>query len=87
MEEVRRVREVAVVQEQLDVLVVLVPVQVLDAARVETRAPTNNVGSGNIAGTVEAGDDPPVSKKKQKKQNWSGGRGARRQWMLKNASK
>ena len=50
-------------------------------------APTNNVGSGNIAGTVEAGDDPPVSKKKQKKQYWSGGRGARRQWMMKNASK
>ena len=50
-------------------------------------APTNNVGSGHIAGTVEAGDDPPVSKKKQKKQYWSGGRGARRQWMLKNASK
>ena len=50
-------------------------------------APTNNVGSGHIASTVEAGDDPPVSKKKQKKQYWSGGRGARRQWMLKNASK
>ena len=50
-------------------------------------APTNNVGSGNIAGTVESGDDPPVSKKKQKKQYWSGGRGSRRQWMLKNASK
>ena len=31
-------------------------------------APTNNVGSGHIAGTVEAGDSPPVSKKKQKKQ-------------------
>jgi len=28
-------------------------------------APTNNVGSGNIAGTVEAGDDPPVKKKKK----------------------
>ena len=52
-----------------------------------TSAPTNNVGSGNIAGTVEAGDDPPVSKKKQKKQYWSGGRGARRQWMKKDASK
>ena len=52
-----------------------------------TGAPTNNVGSGNIAGTVEAGDDPPVSKKKQKKQYWSGGRGARRQWMKKDASK
>ena len=26
-------------------------------------APTNNVGDGKIAGTVEAGDDPPVRKK------------------------
>ena len=47
-------------------------------------APTNNVGSGHIAGTVEAGDSPPVRKKKQ---YWSGGRGARKQWMKKNASK
>ena len=31
-----------------------------------TMAPTNNVGSGNIAGTVEAGDDPPVRRKKKK---------------------
>jgi hypothetical protein len=30
-------------------------------------APVNNVGGGNIAGTVEAGDDPPVKKKKNKK--------------------
>ena len=29
-------------------------------------APTNSVGSGKIAGTVEAGDDPPVRKKKKK---------------------
>ena len=28
--------------------------------------PTNNVGDGKIAGTVEAGDDPPVRKKKKK---------------------
>ena len=27
--------------------------------------PTNNVGRGKIAGTVEAGDDPPVRKKKR----------------------
>ena len=26
--------------------------------------PTNNVGSGNVAGTKEAGDDPPIKKKK-----------------------
>ena len=30
-------------------------------------APTNNVGSGNIAGTKEAGDDPPVRLKKKKR--------------------
>ena len=29
-------------------------------------APTNSVGGGQIAGTVEAGDDPPVNKKKKK---------------------
>jgi len=27
--------------------------------------PTNNVSGGKIAGTVEAGDDPPVRKKKR----------------------
>ena len=30
-----------------------------------TAAPTNTVGGGKIAGTVEAGDDPPVRKKKR----------------------
>ena len=30
-----------------------------------TAAPTNKVGGGNIAGTTEAGDDPPVRKKKR----------------------
>ena len=29
-------------------------------------APTNSVGGGQIAGTVEAGDNPPVNKKKKK---------------------
>jgi len=29
-------------------------------------APVNNVGGGRIAGTPDAGDDPPVSKKKKK---------------------
>jgi hypothetical protein len=34
--------------------------------REQVAPPTNNVGSGNIAGTVEAGDDPPVRRKKKK---------------------
>ena len=29
-------------------------------------APTNSVGGGQIAGTVEAGDDPPVKKGRKK---------------------
>ena len=48
-------------------------------------APTNNVGDGQIAGTVEAGDDPPVKKKKKKKGKKKtyayGGRGSRKMWM------
>ena len=52
-------------------------------------APTNNVGGGQIAGTVEAGDDPPVKKgrkkKKDKKKRYIyGGTGSRRMWMKKN---
>ena len=41
-------------------------------------APTNNVGAGKIAGTREAGDDPPV--KKRKRYIYSG-RGSRRMWL------
>ena len=41
--------------------------------------PTNNVGSGKIAGTVEAGDDPPVRRRKRK--YISGGRGSRKIWL------
>jgi|TARA_B100000035_G_scaffold139976_1_gene119241 hypothetical protein len=40
--------------------------------------PTNNVGDGKIAGTVEAGDDPPVRKKKR---YVYGGKGSRKMWM------
>ena len=50
--------------------------------REQVAPPTNNVGSGNIAGTVEAGDDPPVRKKKKK--YIYGGHGSRRMWMQKN---
>ena len=42
-------------------------------------SPTNNVGDGKIAGTVEAGDNPPVKKKKR---YIYGGRGSRKNWMV-----
>ena len=41
-------------------------------------APTNNVGAGKIAGTREAGDDPPV---RRKKKYIYGGRGSRKMWL------
>ena len=40
--------------------------------------PTNNVGDGKIAGTREAGDDPPVKKKKK---YIYGGHGSRKMWL------
>ena len=50
------------------------------ANQFEDVVPTNNVGGGQIAGTVEAGDDPPVKKKKKKTYAY-GGRGSRKMWM------
>ena len=44
-------------------------------------APTNAVGTGQIAGTKEACDDQPVRKKKK---YIYGGRGSRKTWMQKN---
>ena len=41
-------------------------------------APTNSVGGGQIAGTVEAGDEPPAKKKKR---YIYGGTGSRKMWM------
>ena len=38
----------------------------------------NSVGGGQIAGTVEAGDDPPAKKKKR---YIYGGKGSRKNWM------
>ena len=50
------------------------------ANQFEDVVPTNNVGGGQIAGTVEAGDDPPKKKKKKKTYAY-GGRGSRKMWM------
>ncbi len=40
--------------------------------------PTNNIGGGKIAGSVEAGDDPPVRLKKKKKYIYM--KGVRKMW-------
>ena len=44
-------------------------------------APTNNVGDGRISGTPDAGDDPPVKKKKKRKPTPVGRYGSRRAWL------
>ena len=56
----------------------------IDLAMKTEEAIANSVGDGQIAGTVEAGDDPPVKKKKKKgkkKRYAYGGRGSRKMWM------
>ena len=55
--------------------------KVLDIVRSHLyEQPVNNVGDGNIAGTKEAGDDPPVRKKKR----YIYQKGVRKLWMAKN---
>ena len=50
--------------------------------KLQEEVPVNNVSGGQIAGTKEAGDDPPVRKKKKK--YIYGGHGSRKTWMQKN---
>jgi hypothetical protein len=47
--------------------------------KLEEEAPTMALGHGQIAGTSEAGDDPPV--RRRKKKYMSGGRGSRKFWL------
>ncbi len=55
--------------------------KIIDKVRtLSEEAPTMNVGAGQIAGTKEAGDDPPVNKKKKKKNIYLG-MGSRVQWL------
>ena len=56
----------------------------IDLALNTEEAIANSLGGGKIAGTVEAGDDPPVKKGRKKKRYIYGGTGSRRMWMKKN---
>ena len=55
--------------------------KIIDIVRRQKLNEMMTVGAGGIAGTVEAGDDPPVRKKKKKKYI-SIGRKSRRAWMV-----
>ena len=53
--------------------------KIIDMIRnLHEEVPVNNVSGGQIAGTTEAGDDPPV--KKKKKYIYSG-HGSRKAWL------
>ena len=54
--------------------------KIIDIVRTlkEEGGPTVAMGHGQIAGSVEAGDDPPVRKKKR---YIYAGKGSRKQWM------
>ena len=59
--------------------------KIIDIVRKQKLNEMMTVGGRGIAGTVEAGDDPPVRKKKKKKDKKkyiSLGRGARKAWMV-----
>ena len=58
--------------------------KIIDIVRTlkEEGGPTMAMGNGQIAGSVESGDDPPVPVKKKKRQPTPVGRyGTRRTWM------
>ena len=63
--------------------------KLLKNLRKEEVAIANSMGGGGIAGSVEAGDEPPVTKNKRgsgmknrKKKTYAyGGRGSRKMWM------
>ncbi len=48
--------------------------RVIDIVRTikeENGGPTNSVGGGQIAGTIEAGDDPPVDLRYRNTKKWN----------------
>ena len=55
--------------------------KILRNLRKEEVAIANSMSGGGIAGSVEAGDQPPANKKKKKKTYAYGGRGSRKMWM------
>ena len=52
--------------------------QIREEGVVGANVPTNSMASGKIAGSAEAGDDPPV---RRKKKYMTGGHGSRKNWL------
>ena len=56
-------------------------IDIIRNQRLNEDAPTMSMGGGGIAGSVEAGDDPPVKKKKPTILARGKMPGARKRWM------
>jgi hypothetical protein len=54
--------------------------KIISIVRILKEEPNMNLGAGEIAGTEQSGDDPPVYKKGSKKYIY-GGRNSRKLWM------
>ena len=54
-------------------------INIIREQMINEEVPTNSLSGEKIAGTVEAGDNPPVFRKAKK--YMSGGRGSRKLWM------
>jgi len=46
-------------------------IEIVHTIKEENGGPTVSVGSGQIAGTVEAGDDPPVDLRSRNSRGWN----------------
>ena len=46
-------------------------IDIVRTIKEENGGPTMSVGSGEIAGTVEAGDDPPVDLRRKNTSGWN----------------
>jgi len=57
--------------------------KIIDIIRnLKEEGPTMSLGAGQIAGTKEAGDDPPVFSKGRNRKNYAkGGKGSRKLWL------
>ena len=46
-------------------------IEIVHNLKEENGSPTVNLGAGQIAGTVEAGDDPPVDLRRKNTKGWN----------------
>jgi hypothetical protein len=68
---------VSIAENLMDINKIIDIIHTLKEEGMVTGAPTNSLAGGKIAGTVEAGDNPPVKKKNK----YIYGAGFRKNWL------